>query len=319
MKYPEKERNDTMKKLTLFVLVFALLLCGCGKNGGRENSMPEEPAISEGYEGISTIKMIYTDGNYYYDTGVSVDEDISGVIERVLTKTAEPFCVPKGEGSANFEGENMMFKPGTSITKQVYAGGEGTVFRKLDSYGKDIDRYKFCYKVEGRHPNAAADSRYLVMSNDRDINFEKITKYFFSSQLEDHMLDAHIVPIALTNDKWGVRMYTENENPEGCTVVFEQLGGSPEGSLQTGDWYKLEKYTDGKWEDAPSEIPEEQRVWNAIAYNIEKNELSKFELNWKWLYGSLTPGTYRISKEVMDFKKSGDFTEEIYMWQFVIE
>lgn len=304
-----------MKKI-IFILMFVLILCGCGVKPENENPVPEETAITEG---ISSIRIIYTDGNFYYDTGVPVENAAGGVIERILTKTADPIGVPEGEGSANFSGKNMMFKPGTSITKQVFVNGEGTVFRKLDSYGKDLGRYSFCYKVMGRHPNAAADSIYLVMANERDIDFEKITKYFFSSQLEDHMLDAHIVPIALTNDKWGVRLYTENETADGCTVVFEQLGGDPNGELKTGTWYKLEKYTDGKWEEAPSKIPEEERVWNSIAYNIEKNELSKLEHSWKHLYGELEPGTYRISKEVMDFKAPGDFEEKVYTWQFVIE
>ncbi len=308
-----------MKKLIAFIFIFMLVLCGCAGKYESENPSPDEIEIMEGYEGISNIRMIYTDNSYYYDTGISVEGNIGGVIEIALNKTAEPFCVPVGENSANFSGENMMFKPCTSITKQIYVGGEGKIFRKLDSYGKDLGRYRFCYKVEGRHPNAAKDSVYIVMSNQRDINFEKITKYFFGSQVEDHMLDAYIVPIAITEDKWGLRLYIENETAESCTVVFEQLGGGPEGNLQTGDWYKLEKYTDGEWEDVPSEIPEEQRVWNDIAYNIEKNELSKFELNWKWLYGRLEPGTYRISKEVMDFKSPGNFEENVYTWQFVIE
>lgn len=308
-----------MKKYVILVLIFTVLLGGCaGKTKEEQPVSGEINAVAE-YNDIKSVRMIYTDGEFYYDTGVPVEKKVSGVIERILTKTAEPFGVPAGEGSANFEGDNMMFKPATTITKQVFVDGEGRVFRRLESYGKDIGKYKFCYRVEGRHPNAAADSVYLVMANERNINFEKITKYFFGAQLEDHNLDAHIVPITITKDKWGVRLYTENETPEGCTLVFEQLGGNAEGSLQTGDWYKLEKYTDGKWEDAPSGISEEERAWNAIAYNIEKNELSKFELNWKYLYGRLEPGTYRISKEVMDFKGTGDFTEEIYQWQFVIE
>ncbi len=310
-----------MRKSIILLVALALVFCGCesksiGVIGGADG--PTAILVTDGNEDISSVRMIFTEGNFYYDTGAPVKYTASGVIERVLEKTADPFGVPQGEGSANFDGKNMMFQPCTPITKQVYVNGAGTVYRKVESYGENLGKYKFCYRVTGRHPNAAKDSQYLVMANEPGINFERITKYFFSSQLEDHMLDAHIIPIDIS-DEWGITMYVKNETPEGCTLAFEQLGGKAEGSLQTGSWYKLEKYEDGKWVDAKTVLPMEQVGWDALAYLIRENDITESEVNWKWLYGKLSPGTYRISKEIMDFKQTGNFEEKVYTTQFVVE
>ena len=42
------------------------------------------------------------------------------------------------------------------------------------------------------------------------------------------------------------------------------------------------------------------------------------EVNWEWLYGKLAPGKYRINKEVMDFRETGDFDEKIYSLEFIV-
>ena len=42
------------------------------------------------------------------------------------------------------------------------------------------------------------------------------------------------------------------------------------------------------------------------------------EVNWEWLYGKLAPGKYRINKEVMDFRETGDFDKKIYSLEFIV-
>lgn len=308
----------------LFLVFVLLLLAACEAEsiaiiGGADG--PTSILVSEANEEIWPVRMICVAGDYYYDTGVFNNVPRCGNLDGSLAKTAEALEVPKGENSANFDVKNKNYfgyQSGTSITKDVLIDGEWVVFRRVESFGEDLSRYKLCFKICGRHPNAAVDSEYLVMTNEMDIDFEKITKHFFGSQIQDHQLDAHIVSVRIT-DEWGVKMSVRNVTPTGLTVTFEQLGGNPQGELQTGSWYSLEKYMEGRWEPAQTVLPMDMVAWDALAYPIGKNEISEFYVDWKWLYGELSPGTYRISKEIMDFTGTGNFKEKVYSVQFVIE
>ena len=51
----------------------------------------------------------------------------------------------------------------------------------------------------------------------------------------------------------------------------------------------------------------------------ESNDSREFELNWEWLYGKLPAGTYRIGKEIMDFRETGDYDTEWYYTEFEIK
>ena len=56
-----------------------------------------------------------------------------------------------------------------------------------------------------------------------------------------------------------------------------------------------------------------------MAYIIKERDITEFEINWENLYGELPPGEYRIGKKVMDFIKTGEFTDDIYYTTFTIE
>lgn len=115
-------------------------------------------------------------------------------------------------------------------------------------------------------------------------------------------------------DEWGITFSVENITREGATFVFSQSGGSPTGELITGSYYRIEK--DG--EELPY-VVEGEIGWTAEAYAIMPEKTSFYEVNWKWLYGELEPGTYRIFKQVSDFCGPGDFNDREYSAEFVIE
>ena len=68
----------------------------------------------------------------------------------------------------------------------VYEGSEGHYV--VD--GDMVFRYKKV--LTGRSPNAACDSKYIVLTNNKNITFEKVDKSFFSSSMDD-MLDDTVV------------------------------------------------------------------------------------------------------------------------------
>lgn len=117
---------------------------------------------------------------------------------------------------------------------------------------------------------------------------------------------------------WGLELTTTNVSSEGLTLLFNQSGGDPKGDLQTGSYYWLEKHVENEW--VPVEIlSSAQDVgWTAEAYIINMNDITEWEVNWEWLYGELPIGKYRIGKEVMDFRATGDFNALKYYADFKI-
>ncbi len=122
-------------------------------------------------------------------------------------------------------------------------------------------------------------------------------------------------------NEWGLTLHAKDVTPEGMTIVCTQSGGSPSGELNTGSYYALEQEVQGVWcvveysEDARSK----EIGWTAEAWIIPMNDTVEWEVDWEWLYGSLAPGHYRIGKEIMDFRESGDFDKGIYYAEFEIE
>ncbi len=123
--------------------------------------------------------------------------------------------------------------------------------------------------------------------------------------------------VAIDRDEWGLVLAAENVTDTGLTLVFTQSGDRPTGELQTGEWYTLDKFTDGEWIVLDTEPLD--YAWNAIAYMIKENDVTKLDVNWEWLYGRLLAGKYRINKEIMNFRQAGDYDEKIYSAEFEVK
>ncbi len=125
--------------------------------------------------------------------------------------------------------------------------------------------------------------------------------------------------VKVAEDEWGLTLSAENVTPSGMAIVFNQMNGKQTGELQTGDWYALYTEENGEWKELPFIVADDINVgWNSVAYMIPKGGQVPFEVNWEWLYGKLAPGKYRINKEVMDFRDTGDFDKKIYSLEFEI-
>lgn len=79
----------------------------------------------------------------------------------------------------------------------------------------------------------------------------------------------------------------------GATLVITDTNPEP---YLYGEWYKIQRLTDGQWQDVPPVI--DNYGFHEIGYlPNDKGEVT-FVINWEWLYGKLPAGTYRIFKEV---------------------
>lgn len=81
----------------------------------------------------------------------------------------------------------------------------------------------------------------------------------------------------------------------GATIIIKDTNKTP---YVYGSWYKLEKLVDGKWYDVPTII--EDYGFDEMAYLVNEDNEVKFVINWDWLYGKLSSGSYRLLKQVSD-------------------
>ena len=118
---------------------------------------------------------------------------------------------------------------------------------------------------------------------------------------------------------WGITLAAENVTPTGLTLVCTQSGGNPTGELDTGSMFWLEGKDGSKWVSVQTVVKQDEIAWDSLAYLIPMAGESSWEVNWEYLYGTLSAGTYRIGKEVMDFRGPGDYDTQKYYAEFVIE
>ncbi len=118
---------------------------------------------------------------------------------------------------------------------------------------------------------------------------------------------------------WGVKLTAENVTAKGLTIVCEQSGGNPSGDLMTGSYYVIENFDGKEWSKVSYKYNGEAEIaWDDIGYIISKDGTTKWDVDWKWLYGELTPGQYRIGKEIMDFRTTGDYDKVMFYANFYV-
>ena len=106
----------------------------------------------------------------------------------------------------------------------------------------------------------------------------------------------------------GLSMSLSDITSTGCTIVFKQNGGNVSGQLMTGSPFDIQALSDnGKWEDVPLIESEYPIVWTDEGWIICSDQDTFFREQWDFVYGDLPDGHYRIHKEIMDFRGTGDY------------
>ena len=104
------------------------------------------------------------------------------------------------------------------------------------------------------------------------------------------------------DDTIAVQMSVSHVTPTGLTVHFTQYDKRDCGELIYGEGYHLEVLNGDIWEDVPTII--EDWGFNSIGYTLPAEGEAEIETNWEWLYGKLSPGTYRITKILTDSSRN---------------
>ena len=87
------------------------------------------------------------------------------------------------------------------------------------------------------------------------------------------------------------------------TVAFENNSNS---QCIYSEYFWLEKKINGRWYQVPVAI-DGNYGFNDIGYDLASGDDGEWAVDWDWLYGSLDTGEYRIVKNILDFRGSGEY------------
>lgn len=138
-----------------------------------------------------------------------------------------------------------------------------------------------------------------------------------SQSAESQKVDKSVEPHTQTAD-WGITLSVKDVTETGLVLVITQAGGEPTGELDYGSAYHLEVLHDGVWEAVPYAI-EGDLLWTSEGHFVLMNSAEEKDLSLENIYGKLSPGTYRIGKEFIDFRGPGDYDTETYYAEFEIK
>lgn len=94
-----------------------------------------------------------------------------------------------------------------------------------------------------------------------------------------------------------------SESSTKLTITFENDSNS---ECIYGDYFCLEKKINDLWYQVPVTI-DGNYGFNDIGYNLAAGDTGEMVVDWNWLYGSLETGEYRIVKDILEFRGTGDY------------
>ncbi len=253
-----------------------------------------------------------------------------------------PRLMKDKETVSEMEGTNSHVTVGKHKESQGLIAAEhvelGICIEKLNTdgfsgriiYGTDVFKEgKFIDVVFLAHTYVVDSGWQILQYDEKSSNIDElelaagdVVDIFFQAGLYEETKDGsfsvyayRVADEGLPN--WGIGLSVKDVTEFGLTLVCTQSGGSPTGELQTGSDYKLKVLKDGAWQDVPTII--EEYAWTAEAHVVPMGDIQEFEINWEWLYGKLTAGTYRITKGFTDFRGTEDYDNFTYWTEFEIK
>jgi hypothetical protein len=122
------------------------------------------------------------------------------------------------------------------------------------------------------------------------------------------------IPSAEQLPDWGITLTVERVTSTGMTLATTQCGGSAQGELEYDTCYSLQVFQNDQWVWVP-------KLSNTASFletdQILLNNSTREQLNWERLYGELSPGRYRVVRELIHSTEDGD-EEAWYTAEFII-
>ncbi|WP_069999945.1 immunoglobulin-like domain-containing protein [Cellulosilyticum sp. I15G10I2] len=139
---------------------------------------------------------------------------------------------------------------------------------------------------------------------------------------------ADLIPSAETTD-WKPTTYdTVNNFPDVTMTVKEEMASSTglivvfenksDNQCIYGEHFLLEKKINERWYQVPVVI-DGNYGFNDIGYDLASGDTREWTVDWNWLYGSLNTGEYRIVKDILNFRDTGDYDMYYLAAAFIID
>lgn len=214
-------------------------------------------------------------------------------------------------------------KDGSEITLNVgMASSMGYIRNFKDKGGGVKPHYLTFYSTFGGLNSSFGSKKAFTLElvpDDTEIYFNRAGGGYELVLVKNEETGEWIRPIEITtqqDQEWGITLTAENVTPTSAIIKCTQSGGEPMGELQTGSRYILEMWTqEYGWQAVPcyAEI-----YWTEEAWLISKDKVTEWEVKWERFYGKLSEGKYRIGKEIIDVRDTGDYDKAIYYAEFEI-
>ena len=215
-------------------------------------------------------------------------------IKRIVLTSLALFSVVSLVGCSNSEPDTVFYN-GLELDKDDLSM---ETLQWLEYYNglDEMEQYALSYIPE----------ELLVLSSQADSDEENISTQETVDETE------------LANYDWGVTLEATEVTSKGMTLVCHQSGGENVVELSTGSFYTLQRQDKKKWVDVDTLPQEGEIAWDALAWLIKLDDSTNWDIAWGWLYGELPAGTYRIGKEIMNFRVPGDFDTMMCYAEFTI-
>lgn len=220
-------------------------------------------------------------------------------------------------------GDFAVSEDGSKITLHVgVASSMGYIRNFKDKGGGVKPHYLTFYSTFGGLNSSLGSKKTFTLElvpDDTEIYFNRAGGGYELVLVKNEETSEWIRPIEITtqqDQEWGITLTAENVTPTSATIKCTQSGGEPMGELKTGSRYILEMWTqEYGWQAVPcyAEI-----FWTEEAWVISKDRVTEWEVKWERFYGKLSEGKYRIGKEIIDVRDTGDYDKVIYYAEFEI-
>lgn len=321
----KRRRNVTM---VFYVAVICLLLCGCSQKIHEEDVQEVVPEAPE-----EEMEMPSDDADASDDAAPAARQSECDAVIFSVSGSAGP-------GGGTFEmayakdGHDAVWYYDEFFTLEQYEGG---AWKEIPMLGGLCGMTSYMEIPEEVPEQLNLNWSYLYGPLEPGIYC--VTKYVFPeragvlNELMGHAMqseqeylqktgpdpDAGVPVYAVfeLDEGLGLSLNVQNASSTGLTLEFIRDGGSPTGELQYGSSYWLQRLEDGRWRAVEHADPEQEIGWTEEAYNIPDEGRRQY-VDWEWLYGRLPSGQYRIFKDVMDFRETGDYDMYSYYAEFEI-
>ena len=254
-------------------------------------------------------------------------------------------CCLVGCGKKNklveLEEYSSMTINGTTSIEVVYdyidIEGEFTTYEFVIDDQETIEKimtevFNMELKVYPKNQDIDVYQRWIIIKQDNNeyhidltLAYEGEQRYICQSQKVRDIIENHIEnSINQNNDgdtpnQLGVSFEVENVTAKGLTIHCRQSGGENVFELNTGSYFVIQKKENSNWIDVEYVSQENNVVWTTEAWAIHKEDTTTWDVDWEWLYGELSAGQYRIGKEIMNFRGTGDFDKQMVYAEFKIK